>query len=238
MAIKEELTDTQWAKIALLLPTPPKQPRGGRPWAGNRAVFEGILWVLRSGARWRDLPERYPSPSTCWRRLKQWEDDGVWLDIWRVFLKTLDRRGLLSRQETFADGSFASAKKGAPPSARPSEARVRSGWWWSTAKVFLWEFTSTAPRQRLDSASPAEVRLLETTLKQIAAPRVGRGRPRMKPERVIADRAYDSDPLRTRLKRRGIELICPHRKNRVKPKTQDGRKLRRYTRRWKIDDHI
>lgn len=87
----------------------------------------------------------------------------------------------------------------------------------------------------LDAASPAEVTLLEPTLATIAVPRAGPGRPRQKPERVIADKAYDSDPLRQRLARRGIELIVPHRKNRKKPRTQDGRKLRRYRRRWKVE---
>jgi transposase len=87
----------------------------------------------------------------------------------------------------------------------------------------------------LDAASPAEVNLLEPTLATIAVPRAGPGRPRQKPERVIADKGYDSDPLRARLKRRGIELIAPHRRNRKKPKTQDGRKLRRYRRRWKVE---
>jgi transposase len=87
----------------------------------------------------------------------------------------------------------------------------------------------------LASASPAEVTLLEETLKTISVPRGGPGRPRCKPERLIADRAYDSDPLRERLKRRGIELICPHRKNRKRPPTQDGRPLRRYSKRWKIE---
>ena len=87
----------------------------------------------------------------------------------------------------------------------------------------------------MDSASPAEVTLLETTLATIAVPRAGPGRPRQKPERVIADKAYDSDPLRTRLARRHIELIVPHRCNRKSPPTQDGRKLRRYHRRWKVE---
>jgi transposase len=87
----------------------------------------------------------------------------------------------------------------------------------------------------LDAASPAEVNLLEPTLATIAVPRTGPGRPRQKPERVIADKAYDSDPLRARLKRCGIELIAPHRHNRKKPKTQDGRKLRRHRRRWKVE---
>jgi transposase len=79
------------------------------------------------------------------------------------------------------------------------------------------------------------VTLLERTLDRIAVPRKGRGRPRKNPERVIADKAYDSDPLRERLKRRGFELICPHRKKRRRRKTQDGRKLRRYRRRWKVE---
>src|ERR1700687_348388 len=91
----------------------------------------------------------------------------------------------------------------------------------------------------LCSASPAEVRLAETTL---AAIRVGRthraGRPRQKPVRVIADKAYDSDPLRKRLRQRRIELICPHKKNRVRPATQDGRALRRYRRRWIVERTI
>ena len=77
--------------------------------------------------------------------------------------------------------------------------------------------------------------LLEKTLDQIAVPRKGRGRPRKNPKRIIADKAYDSDPLRRRLKRRGIELICPYRKNRGKRRYHDGRKLRRYRRRWKVE---
>ena len=77
--------------------------------------------------------------------------------------------------------------------------------------------------------------LLEPTLDTIAVPRHGPGRPRKKPERVIYDKACDSDPLRKRLAKRGIELICPHRRNRVKPPLQDGRKLRRYRRRWKVE---
>lgn len=55
------------------------------------------------------------------------------------------------------------------------------------------------------------------------------------PERLIADRAYDSDAHRERLAHRGIELICPHRSNRTRPATQDGRALRRYRKRWKVE---
>lgn len=87
----------------------------------------------------------------------------------------------------------------------------------------------------IHSASPAEVTLLEETISTIAVPRGGPGRPRSTPERLIADKAYDSDPLRKRLKQRGIELIVPHRANRTRKATQDGRPLRRYRRRWKIE---
>jgi transposase len=90
----------------------------------------------------------------------------------------------------------------------------------------------------LASATPNEVTLIETTLEQVAVPRKGRGRPRKNPPRLIYDKAADSDPLRARLAKRGIDLICPHRANRKKPKRQDGRKLRRYKRRWKIERSI
>jgi len=79
------------------------------------------------------------------------------------------------------------------------------------------------------------VTLIETTLAKVAVPRRGRGRPRKNPKRLVYDIAADSDPLRARLKRRGIDLICPHRRNRTKPPTQDGRKLRRYKHRWKVE---
>lgn len=87
----------------------------------------------------------------------------------------------------------------------------------------------------LDSASPAEVKLAEVTLQTVKVAGLGPGRPRTRPERIVADKAYDSDPLRARLGKRGIELIAPHRSNRKKPATQDGRPLRRYARRWIVE---
>ncbi|MGB7848080.1 MAG: IS5 family transposase [Candidatus Acidiferrum sp.] len=90
--------------------------------------------------------------------------------------------------------------------------------------------------KQLYSASPHEVRLAEETLASIRVSRRHRaGRPREKACRVIADRAYDSDPLRERLAARGIELITAHRWNRSKPRQQNGRALRRYRRRWKVE---
>jgi len=87
------------------------------------------LWVLQTGAAWRFLPDEFVSPSTCWRSLQRWQEEGVWLKAWRSLLEALDERGLLKWDETLMDGSFAAAKKGALQSARPSAARKRSGWY-------------------------------------------------------------------------------------------------------------
>ena len=149
MAQKQKfLTDEKWAKIEPLLPKLPKHRKGGRPWRANRDVLEGILWILKTGAPWRDLPKEYPSASTCWRRLQVWEEQGVWLEIWRAFLAELDEKGKLDWSECFADASFAPAKKGARLLGIPAKAKAQSGWWWSTAKEFLWATTWTVPVRR------------------------------------------------------------------------------------------
>ncbi|MGC8817689.1 MAG: hypothetical protein ACP5PX_07935, partial [Candidatus Hadarchaeum sp.] len=70
----------------------------------------------------------------------------IWLKIWRTFLSLLDAEGLLDWEEAFIDASFAPAKKGATASAKPRGAKARSGWWWSMARVFLWE--APLPRRR------------------------------------------------------------------------------------------
>ena len=145
---KPLLTDEQWKQIEPLLPRI-KRKRRGRPPKEDRKIFEGILWVLRSGARWRDLPKELGvSSSVCWKRLRLWEEQGVWLRLWRAFLSALDQRSKLDWDETFLDGSFAPAKKGASASAKPHVAQGRSGWWWSTAKVYLWEVNWRAPVRR------------------------------------------------------------------------------------------
>jgi transposase len=148
MAKQEQfVTDEQWKKIEPLLPTYKRSSKGGPKPRDNRDVFEGIVWVLRSGARWKDIPRQYPSASTCWRRLQQWEEQGVWLQIWRKFLSELDAQKQLEWEETFADGCFASAKKGGSVSERPNVEKVRSGWWWSMARESLSVLISIRPRR-------------------------------------------------------------------------------------------
>jgi len=147
------LTDEQWKKIEPLIPKPPPRPKGGRPRKDSRLVFEGILWILKTGARWQDLPDKYPDPSTCWRRLKEWYEAEVLKDMWRAFLSELDANGVLDWEEAFIDASFFPAKKGVQRSERPRGEREQSAWWWSMARVFLWEAIPTLLRQQR-SGSP------------------------------------------------------------------------------------
>lgn len=135
------LSDEQWQQIAAHLPNPPPRPKGGRPRADARAVFEGILWILWTGAPWRALPSKYPSPSTCWRRLRDWEEDGTWLRLWRTFIGDLDECEQLDWSESFIDATFVPAKKGARRSAPRVGGRAQSLWYWRTARVFLSETT-------------------------------------------------------------------------------------------------
>jgi len=118
-----DLTDQQWALLQPLLP-PPK--RRGRPRAEDRRTLNGILYVLRTGIPWNDLPERYGDDSTCWRRLAAWEVDGTWERIWQTFLSMLDQRGKLEWAEAFLDGSFVPAKKGEMPSVGGARAKAAS----------------------------------------------------------------------------------------------------------------
>lgn len=110
---KPFVSDELWEKIAPFLPPERAGSAGGRPRRNNRDVLEGILWVLKTGAPWIDLPQGYPSSSTCWRRLAKWKEDGVWLKIWQAFQGALDKRHKLDWKGFFVDRSFSPAKKAA-----------------------------------------------------------------------------------------------------------------------------
>ena len=143
-----ELSDERWERVKKHLPLP---GRRGRPrTAEDRACLEAALWVLRSGARWRDLPRdrAWPSPATVWRRVRQWEEDGTWLRLWQALLDELEAREKIDWSECFADATFAPAKKGATAWAALSGEKAASSWWWSTARAFLWHAPSTRPARR------------------------------------------------------------------------------------------
>jgi transposase len=141
MQTNRNLTDSQWAVLDLLIPEPSRRKDGrGRPWRARRAVLDGILWVLRTGAPWADLPDRYPPYQTCHRRFQQWVQSGILKGFFEALAADLLALGLLHVGEAFIDGSFAPAKKGAPKSERPSAEKEPRSWLWQIAMVCLLAF--------------------------------------------------------------------------------------------------
>jgi len=116
------LTEKQWAVISSLLPKQDKK-KGGRPRANDRKTLNAILWVLRTGAQWSEIPRRYGSYSTAWRRLKAWEENGTWETIWKRLISQLSREEKLQFDVGYIDGTFAPAKKGGLPLVRRRKAK-------------------------------------------------------------------------------------------------------------------
>lgn len=112
----KKLSDKQWSIIEPMLPRQ-DFTKGGRPRANDKKTLEGILWILRTGAQWNELPPKYGNPMTCWRRLKQWEQQGVWKKIWKKLLAILDKENKIEWEVSYLDGTFAPAKKGGSKSA-------------------------------------------------------------------------------------------------------------------------
>jgi transposase len=129
-----DLSDAQWGLIRPLLP-PAKAT--GRPRANDRRTLNGILYLLRTGCRWKDLPERYPSRATCHRRFQWLVRSGALESILWALAQDLKERGGLDLSECFIDGTFVPAKKGALGSGRPSGAKAARSWQWQTVLVFL-----------------------------------------------------------------------------------------------------
>jgi len=135
-----KLTDLQWKILQPLFETPPPDDGRGRPRVDARPILDGILWILKTGARWADLPPRYPSKATCHRRFQEWVADGTLEAVLCALAADLKARGGLDIREAYIDGTFSSAKKGASALAKPSAERVASSWRSQTAMVFLSEF--------------------------------------------------------------------------------------------------
>src|ERR1051326_3003431 len=108
-----DLTDIQWQQIKCFIADDPvRADRRGRPWADQRKVLNGILWILRTGAPWKDLPERYGAYQTAHRRFTRWRKEGVIRAVLQGLAEDLHKRGGFDLSECFIDGSFAPAKKG------------------------------------------------------------------------------------------------------------------------------
>jgi len=133
-----DLTDDQWRIISTILPEDPiREDKRGRPWSDRRTVLQGVLWILRTGAPWKDLPARYGPHQTAHRRFQNWVRSGVMEKILLALAAHLKEAGGLDLKECFVDGTFVPAKKGGAASEKPSVARGPRSWALQTAMVFL-----------------------------------------------------------------------------------------------------
>ena len=128
---KELVPDELWETIEPLLPPEPPKPKGGRPRVDNRAALSGIIFVLKSGIPWEMLPQEMGCGSgvTCWRRLREWQEAGVWERLHRVLLDRLGEADQIEWERACLDSASLPAKRGAEKPARIrriKEKRARS----------------------------------------------------------------------------------------------------------------
>jgi len=219
-----KLSDAQWQRIREHFPEehfPADRP--GRKPIPARRVLEAVLWILNTGAQWHWLPQGYPNYKTVHRRFQQWCQNEVLRDVLVALANELRERGTIDERESFIDATFASAKGGGEeigPTKRGKGVKIMA----IVDRHGLPLSVST------HAANHHEVTLVQLSFDfyMIEA----------KPEHLVGDKAYDSDPLDEELKKAGVNLIAPHRSNRVRAKTQDGRHLRRYERRWLVERYF
>ena len=150
-----ELTDAQWELLQSIVEPKTPAKRRGRPWKETRPVLEGVLWILRTGAQWAELPSKFPPYQTCHRRFQAWVRAGVLVELLRLLAEDLLARGQLDLAETFIDASFSGAKKGAVLLVQHAAAKGPRSWQLRTAMVFLSPWGLQALRRmRLASSLP------------------------------------------------------------------------------------
>ena len=217
------LSDEQWEQIRGHFPEEniPEGRRGRKP-VPTREVLEAVLWILNTGAQWHMLPQCYPNYKTVHRRFQQWCDREVLREILRELANALRDEGEIDESECFIDATFASAKGGGE-----DIGKTRRG---KGVKILAIVDRHGLPLSvSTHAANHHEVTLVQLSFDfyMIEA----------KPQNLVGDKAYDSDALDEKLRKVGVEMIAPHRNNR-KLKTQDGRRLRRYARRWIVERYF
>lgn len=215
------LSDEHWERIREHFPEENiPEGRSGRKPIPARQVLEAVLWILNTGAQWHMLPQCYPNYKTVHRRFQNWCRSEVLRDVMTDLANALREEGALDASECFIDATFASAKGGGDEIGKTKRGKG--------VKIMAIVDRHGLPLAvSTHAANHHEVTLVQLSFDfyMIEA----------KPENLIGDRAYDSDKLDEELRQDGIEMIAPHRSNRKKPKTQDGRRLRRYERRWLVE---
>jgi transposase len=120
---KKLVTDELWEVIEPLLPEEPPKPKGGRPRVDDRAALTGILFVLKSGIPWEMLPQEMGCGSgmTCWRRLKEWHEAGVWEELHRILLDRLGKADEIDRERASLDSASVHPPPGGPKDRQESD---------------------------------------------------------------------------------------------------------------------
>jgi transposase len=219
-----KLNDIELDWIVDRIPDAPPSPKGGRPPADKRQVVRGIFWILDNGAKWKDLPAEFGSKSTVHRWFQTWVRAGVFESIMRDAGRLVEERGEYRLYECLVDWTFSKARGGGDGigCTKPGKG----------VKIMVLVDANGLP-VAVDtmSASPHEAKLVQGLFDFVLTDEL--------PERIIGDKAYDSDALDEALAEYGVEMIAPHRGNRkLENKTQDGRPLRRYKRRWTVERTI
>jgi transposase len=117
-----KLSERQWSRIASLLPDRNHRGRPGRPWEDHRPFIDGVLWVLHTGAPWRDLPECFGPWESVYRRFNQWRRDGTWVRLATSLLDELDGRGLIDHDLWCIDGTVIRASRAAAGAKKKTSA--------------------------------------------------------------------------------------------------------------------
>lgn len=223
---RHELTDAQWQRLAPLLP--PQKPRIGRPAHPHRPIINAILWIVATGAPWRDLPEHYGSWHTVSSRFYRWQRGGIWQRILAALQQLADRHRQLDWSVHFLDSTIVRAHQHAAGArgGQAGEALGRSRGGFST-KLHLRADRRGRPVVLLVTAGERhDQTMFEPLMLQGQIKREGRGRPRCRPERLVGDKGYSSRRIRTWLRRHGIRHTIPHKRNECRRGAFDRRQYR------------
>lgn len=198
------LSDALWERVEPLLPPPrPRRFRHpGRKPLTNRQALTGILFVLKTGLRWNDLPGEMGcgSGSRCRRRLQEWHEAGVWRRLHELLLAELHGAGKIDWSRAAVDGSFVRARGGGEETGPSPVDRGKKG----SKHHAVVDANGIPLAATLSAANAPDVTRLEEVVDAIPEVRGKVGRPRRRPDELLGDAAYDSGPHRGRMRRRGI----------------------------------
>jgi transposase len=219
----QRLSDAQWERIREHFPEENiSDGRPGRKPVPARRVLDAVLWILNTGAQWHMLPQCYPNYKTVHRRFQQWCEREILRGVLAALANELRDRGEIDERECFIDATFASAKGGGSgigPTRRGKGVKI----------LAIVDRHGLPLSVSTHAANHHEVTLVQLSFDFYML--------EAKPGKLIGDKAYDSDALDESLKAKGVEMIAPNRSNRTL-KTQDGRRLRPYQRRWLVERYF